>query len=81
MQEYVDLYADFLLNKSIEKQFKAFYRGFNMVTDESPIRQLFLPQEIELLVCGSKVWVLRGDFIRVIHLTGLVNQTQSMTLN
>ncbi|XP_050296568.1 ubiquitin-protein ligase E3A isoform X2 [Anthonomus grandis grandis] len=52
--EFVDLYADFLLNKSVEKQFKAFYKGFQMVVDESPLDQLFRPEEIELLICGSK---------------------------
>lgn len=52
--EFVELYADFILNKSIEKQFKAFKKGFQMVTDESPLQLLFRPEEIELLVCGSK---------------------------
>lgn len=52
--EFVELYADFLLNTSIEKQFKAFKKGFQMVTDESPLNLLFRPEEIELLVCGSK---------------------------
>ncbi|XP_048526235.1 ubiquitin-protein ligase E3A isoform X2 [Dendroctonus ponderosae] len=52
--EFVELYADFLLNKSVEKQFKAFYKGFQMVVDESPLEQLFRPEEIELLICGSK---------------------------
>lgn len=55
LQEFVDLYADFLLNKSVEKQFRAFRRGFQMVTDESPLHLLFRPEEIEQLVCGSKV--------------------------
>ena len=53
-QEFVDLYTDFLLNGSIEKQFKAFKNGFHMVTDESPLHLLFRPEEIELIVCGSK---------------------------
>lgn len=53
-QEFVELYTDFLLNQSIEKQFKAFKRGFQMVTDESPLHLLFRPEEIELIVCGSK---------------------------
>ncbi|XP_013411636.1 ubiquitin-protein ligase E3A-like [Lingula anatina] len=53
-EEYVELYADYLLNKSIEKQFRAFKRGFLMVTDESPLKMLFRPEELELLVCGSK---------------------------
>ena len=55
LQEFVTLYADFLLNKSIEKQFRAFRRGFQMVTNESPLRSLFRPKEIELLICGSDV--------------------------
>ncbi|OWF52883.1 ubiquitin-protein ligase E3A-like isoform X1 [Mizuhopecten yessoensis] len=53
-QEFADLYTDFILNKGIEKQFHAFKRGFHMVTNESPLRILFLPEEIELLICGSK---------------------------
>ena len=63
-QEFVALYADFLLNKSIEKQFRAFRRGFQMVTNESPLRTLFQPKEIELLICGSDVstWV---DVLRI----------------
>ncbi|XP_005102222.2 ubiquitin-protein ligase E3A [Aplysia californica] len=53
--EFIKLYADYLLNKSIERQFLAFKRGFLMVTSESPLRQLFRPEEIEVLVCGSKI--------------------------
>ncbi|XP_013138521.1 PREDICTED: ubiquitin-protein ligase E3A [Papilio polytes] len=53
-REFVDMYADFLLNKSVETQFRAFRRGFVMVTDESPLSALFRPEEIETLVCGSK---------------------------
>lgn len=57
-REFVDLYAAFLLNRSVEKQFKAFRRGFQMVTDESPLSLLFRPEEIEQLVCGSKIFDL-----------------------
>lgn len=53
-REFVDLYADFLLNESIEKQFRAFRKGFQMVMAESPLNMLFRPEEVELLVCGSK---------------------------
>ena len=56
-QEFVELYADFLLNQSVDTQFKAFRRGFLMVTDESPLASLFRPEEVEMLVCGSKVSV------------------------
>lgn len=54
-QEFVDLYADYLLNSSVDKKFRAFRRGFQMVTDESPLPLLFRPEEVELLVCGSRV--------------------------
>ncbi|ETN67687.1 ubiquitin-protein ligase [Anopheles darlingi] len=53
-QEFIELYSDFLLNQSVQKQFHAFRRGFQMVTDESPLHLLFRPEEIELIVCGSK---------------------------
>ncbi|PVD34356.1 hypothetical protein C0Q70_05627 [Pomacea canaliculata] len=53
-EEFVDLYADFILNKSVECQFRAFKRGFMMVTNESPLKMLFRPDEVEMLVCGSK---------------------------
>lgn len=41
----------------MEKQFRAFRKGFQMVTDESPLHLLFRPEEVEQLVCGSKVIV------------------------
>ncbi|XP_076347770.1 ubiquitin-protein ligase E3A-like [Tachypleus tridentatus] len=53
-QEFVEMYADFLLNRAVEKQFRAFRRGFQMVTEDSPLKELFRPEEVELLVCGSK---------------------------
>ncbi|XP_026680400.1 ubiquitin-protein ligase E3A [Diaphorina citri] len=61
-QEFIDLYSDFLLNTSIEKQFKAFRRGFQMVTDESPLSLLFRPEEIEQLVCGSNNTSIEKQF-------------------
>ncbi|MEQ2193634.1 Ubiquitin-protein ligase E3A [Xenoophorus captivus] len=54
-KEFVALYSEYMLNKSVEKQFKAFRRGFHMVTNESPLKYLFRPEEIELLICGSRV--------------------------
>ncbi|XP_033478280.1 ubiquitin-protein ligase E3A isoform X2 [Epinephelus lanceolatus] len=53
-QEFVDMYADYILNKSVERQFKAFKKGFQMVTNESPLKYLFRPEEVELLICGSR---------------------------
>lgn len=53
-QEFVELYSDYILNKSVECQFKAFKKGFQMVTKESPLKYLYRPEELELLICGSR---------------------------
>ncbi|KAG2199774.1 hypothetical protein INT46_003742 [Mucor plumbeus] len=50
--EFVSLYADFILNKSVERQFGAFKRGFYHVCGGNAL-SLFRPEEIELLVRGS----------------------------
>lgn len=69
VQEFVAQYAEYMLNKSVEKQFKAFRRGFHMVTNESPLKYLFRPEEIELLICGSRVRLAYRHFsILVRHL-------------
>ncbi|KAN0019256.1 hypothetical protein ACTFIV_008293 [Dictyostelium citrinum] len=49
--EYLDLYKDYLLNKSISKQFAPFFKGFRMVCD-SPILKILKPEELGNLVCG-----------------------------
>ena len=54
-QEYVQLYSDWLLNKSIAKQFDAFKKGFDIVMGESILADLFTAKELELLICGSQV--------------------------
>ncbi|XP_028585569.2 putative E3 ubiquitin-protein ligase HECTD2 isoform X1 [Podarcis muralis] len=51
-KEYVQLYVDFLLNKSIYKQFAAFYYGFHSVCASYAL-MLLRPEEVEILVCGS----------------------------
>ncbi|XP_022220352.2 ubiquitin-protein ligase E3A isoform X2 [Drosophila obscura] len=75
-QLFVDLYADFLLNKNIQQQFNSFRKGFEMVTDESPLKLLFRPEEIEMLVCGSREF----DFVELEHSTeyegGYTEETQ-----
>ena len=43
---FLVLAADFLLNESVNKQFRAFRRGFTMVTNESPLTMLFRPEEV-----------------------------------
>lgn len=46
---------DWLLNKSIAKQFDAFKKGFDLVMGDSGLADLFTAEEVELLVCGCKV--------------------------
>lgn len=36
--EFVDLYVDFILNKSVEKQFAAFQTGFNLICQDCAIK-------------------------------------------
>lgn len=67
-QEFVNLYTDYMLNKSVETQFRAFKKGFLMVTQESPLKHLFRPEELELLICGSKVRITPPLFTAVLDL-------------
>ncbi|KAK5870264.1 hypothetical protein PBY51_024916 [Eleginops maclovinus] len=53
-QEFVEMYSDYILNKSVERQFRAFKKGFQIVTNESPLKYLFRPEEVEMLICGSR---------------------------
>ena len=53
--EYVQLYTDYVLNRSIDKQFTAFKKGFDLCVPAS-LLVLFQPEELELLICGSDVF-------------------------
>jgi hypothetical protein len=50
--EYVDLYVNYVMEKSVEVQFGSFERGFRKVCG-GPSIDLFEAKELELLVCGS----------------------------
>ncbi|XP_061636439.1 ubiquitin-protein ligase E3A isoform X2 [Phyllopteryx taeniolatus] len=63
-QEFVDLYTDYILNTSVGRQFCAFKKGFLMVTSESPMKYLFRPEEVELLICGSRGFLANAAFVR-----------------
>ncbi|CAH0763694.1 unnamed protein product [Diatraea saccharalis] len=52
-EEYVDLYVDFLLNKSVENQFKAFNKGFQKVCGGRIIK-LFRSHELMSVVIGNE---------------------------
>jgi ubiquitin-protein ligase E3 A len=51
--EFVDLYVEYILEKSISKQFTPFKKGFMRACGGEALK-LFRPFELELLVCGSQ---------------------------
>ncbi|KAG0327734.1 putative E3 ubiquitin-protein ligase [Podila horticola] len=51
-QQYVERYANFIMNSSISDQFESFRRGFYLVCGGHAL-SLFRPEEIEFLVRGS----------------------------
>ncbi|GFO50258.1 HECT domain e3 ubiquitin protein ligase 2 [Plakobranchus ocellatus] len=56
-KEYVQLYAEWILNNSIYAQFQAFYHGFHSVCASNALIML-RPEEVETLVCGSPKLVM-----------------------
>eukprot|EP00300_Choanocystis_sp_HF-7_P013415 c18288_g1_i2.p1 GENE.c18288_g1_i2~~c18288_g1_i2.p1 ORF type:complete len:662 (+),score=137.80 c18288_g1_i2:100-1986(+) len=52
-QEFVDLYVQYALEKSIETQVRAFKKGFIKVCGGYCLK-MFAAEELELLICGSK---------------------------
>lgn len=51
-EEYVTLYVDYMLNKSIARQYAAFHHGFHQVCNRE-VLSLFRWEELQLLICGS----------------------------
>ena len=49
--DYVNLYADYKLRKSLIKQITAFCDGFEEIVPPKLI-QLFSPSELNLMICG-----------------------------
>jgi ubiquitin-protein ligase E3 A len=50
--EFVRLYVENVLVASVQQQFDAFSRGFHLVCG-GPALMLFLPEELEMLLCGN----------------------------
>ncbi|KAH9513169.1 putative E3 ubiquitin-protein ligase herc4 [Bulinus truncatus] len=51
--EYINVYVDYLLNKSVQTQFKAFNDGFHCVCG-GKVLDLFHPQELQAMVVGNE---------------------------
>jgi hypothetical protein len=60
-QEFIDLYIDYIFNKSCEKQFQAFSNGFRRVINSKPL-ELFYPDELMSFVVSLKIL---NQFIRL----------------
>ena len=54
-EEYVNLYINYMFVKQCEDKLRAFKIGFYKVCDETIMSSLFKPQELEQLICGSRV--------------------------
>ncbi|KAK3089327.1 hypothetical protein FSP39_002760 [Pinctada imbricata] len=52
-QEYIDLYIDFIFNKSVENQYSGFQDGFLKVCG-GRVLELFHPQELQAMVVGNE---------------------------
>lgn len=51
-EEYVRLYVEYLLQKSVQNQFNEFERGFRLVMN-GPTMSMFRAEEWELFLCGA----------------------------
>ena len=54
-EEYVDLYVKYTFITQCEDKLRAFRKGFYKVCDEELMSSLFKTQELEQLICGSRV--------------------------
>ncbi|XP_062852464.1 probable E3 ubiquitin-protein ligase HERC3 [Trichomycterus rosablanca] len=52
-QQFVDAYVDYVLNKSVEKVFEEFKRGFYKVCDRDLVK-LFRPEELRGVMLGTE---------------------------
>ena len=61
-QEFVDRYVEFVLEKSIARQFGAFAKGFHRACGGEALK-LFRPEELERLelVCGSEDMIMSAS--------------------
>lgn len=51
-EEYVALYVEYIMSRSVARQYDAFHRGFHQVCN-GEVLQMFRWEELHLLICGS----------------------------
>lgn len=64
-ERYIDKYARFFLTDGIQHQIRLFKAGFSSVVDGNSL-SLFLPEEIQLLLCGSEETKFDVDMLKSI---------------
>ena len=65
-------YSNWLLNDSISSHFNAFKEGFDLVMGQNCLADLFQPDELEMMVCGSNVsWPCSTGRLWKEHAAGL----------
>lgn len=52
-EDYIKRYCDWIFNTGVSQQYKAFRRGFDQCINDTLFRQLFRPDELELIICGT----------------------------
>lgn len=52
-KEFVEAYVDYAMNKSVEKVFNEFKRGFYKVCDEDVVK-FFQPEELRGVMVGTE---------------------------
>lgn len=53
-EDYVQRYCDWIFSTGVAPQFKAFRSGFDKCISDTLFRQLFRPDELELIICGTE---------------------------
>lgn len=73
-QEFVELYLDWLFNKSVENQFHYFKKGFEKVVSGDAIR-LLNAEELNVLICGTPKIEIK-EIMRVASYEGFEKDSQ-----
>lgn len=75
---YIDKYARFFLTDGMKRQLQLFTAGFRSVVDGNSF-SLFLPEEIQLLLCGSEETRFDIDVLKSItHYTGWPSKEEAL---
>jgi len=78
-EEYVRLYTGWYLERSVERQFGAFARGFHRLCS-GPALALFKPEELEQLICGSEELDFDALENHTLYDDGYVKESESIRL-